>query len=1174
MNADQEQESDITPKEGHTEGLSEDSRQDSPQDPSQDPSQDLSRDPHYAAFHEALHPLFEEMLPRLMEEVAASLRAPVEAWMGDLLSEIRVAGSAAPDRYSFSVGLMRERLQALRAILAGGDSGGDSGNDGRSGADSGSDSGEGGRSGGDSGLDSGEGGHLGVVNGLNLGAVCDGVVDRLLAEVQTLPGILQVPQAEERFVDEAADPLGLIARKAVKRVVRAVQKDRAWMQSVHVQEFVTDQLLRDPAWVEMLVAEALLPVADAVEFILTGEWPVREGTGEKLGANVGLGVRPGVSGLGAGDLGAGGAVASAGVSKGTNMGAGNSTGAGASRDAGSRPKSGDRANYGSHQPDPKLSATSDVKTMEPVLHDFRIGLFKEIVPRLEAARDYLQRTSEVEDAYGTQGTPRTLRMLQDLAVRAHAAIELADTVEEVKPEIRPEVSPAEFTTIRESLRKRFARFESAWERYFETQLADLTIEREIAAQGDEAAGLQQVILEKTRLFFRDFGYRPMEMGLSAVREKAELLRENGSGQLTQAIIDKTRNDLESLASDSMIEPFADVDTQEQVLGEIREEIGRLQLKMGRFTEVLTMAEERTVELPDARVKTTSLEWRALAARFLQERVLRQITPENQDLLTFVARLWEESEEGIRIADVNLMAALDARSIKGEEQTPREIATQGLERAVHHFETSIQTIRKKQDEYEKMVKVQLPGVLADLETLIRNRQYDRLEFQDKTLQMKAQALTFRDRVVKFSAIAADRITLAARFVGKRSSEISSRIRYLLGFTKKEALSTREKRDLTEYLAGVRIDPSLPFIYKRLFDYQYEIDRRFYVPPRRLFDLVAESYRDWNRHLETNLLIFGEKGSGKSTAIRFISDELFRDHTTVYLRFDQTFYRSEQLISRIAAALQIRDAGSGGSSGNGITTAEELIERIQRRKRRTVLVIEDLHNAFIRSMHGFEALRAFWTLMSSTKENLFWVVSTSRYSWNFFEKMSGASQYFSHIHDVGQLNSDQIREAILERHRSTGYRLEFVPGDAERNTRTFKKLLGDKEQSQTYLQESYFEKLSDVSEGNLSIAILIWLQSIRDFDRETFRIAPLEIIDMDKIEVPERNVMFLLAALVLHDRLNEEELAMALHQGVTECRLMATRLKSKGLLVEGKNGFQMNQLVYRQVIRLLKRRNVLH
>ncbi|MGA1465148.1 MAG: hypothetical protein ACO363_05385, partial [Balneolaceae bacterium] len=251
MNADQEQEPDITPKKGHTEGLPEDSRQDSPQDPSQDLSRDLSRDPHYAAFHEALHPLFEEMLPRLMEEVAASLRAPVEAWMGDLLSEIRVAGSAAPDRYSFSVGLMRERLPALRVILAGGDSG----------------------------LDSGDGGHFGVVNGLNLGAVCDGVVDRLLAEVRTLPGILQVPQAEERFVDEAADPLGLIARKAVKRVVRAVQKDRVWMQSVHVQEFVTDQLLRDPAWVEMLVAEALLPLADAVEFILTGEWPVREGTG-------------------------------------------------------------------------------------------------------------------------------------------------------------------------------------------------------------------------------------------------------------------------------------------------------------------------------------------------------------------------------------------------------------------------------------------------------------------------------------------------------------------------------------------------------------------------------------------------------------------------------------------------------------------------------------------------------------------------------------------------------------------------------------------------------------------------------------------------------------------------------------------------------------------------------
>lgn len=754
-------------------------------------------------------------------------------------------------------------------------------------------------------------------------------------------------------------------------------------------------------------------------------------------------------------------------------------------------------------------------------------------------------------------------MLKVIEESAHREIELADTVERVKPDINPKNLP----DVRADHQKRFEKFEAGWIRYLETQHADLMMEQEIAAQGDEADELQVVILQKTRLFFRDFGYRPIETGISVVREKMEQLAGDDAGALKQSTIDSTRDELHRAAADSILPPFDEQDQQQRVLDEIREEIGKLQLKMGRFTEKLTMAEERSIDLPGVRIKTTELEWRSLATRYLQERVLRQLTPENQDLMTFASQMKAEAEESLRIADVNLMAAIDVRRVKGEEQTPRDIATQGLDRAVSHLEQAIQTIRKKQDTYEEMVKMRLPQVLADLEALIRDRRYERLEFQDKTLQIKAQALSWRDRFVKLSAVAADYLTTGGRFAKSRWTEISNRARFLLGFSKKEALTSREKRDLTEYLAGVKIDPTLPFIYKRLFDYQFEIDRRFYIPPRGLFKRVSESYADWKNHLETNLLIFGEKGSGKSTAIRFISEDLFKEHQPVYLRFDETFFRADELLSRIAAVLKIQNAEE-------IHTTEDLIAAIHRKKKRSVIVIEDLHNAFIRSMHGFEALRAFWILMSATKENLFWVVSTSRYSWNFFEKMSGASQYFSHIHDVGQLSGEQIRDAVLARHRSTGYRLEFVPGEVERNTRTFKKLLGDSERSQRYLQESYFDKLADVSEGNLSIAIIIWLQSIRDFDREAFRIAPLEVVDVDKIEVPERNVLFLLAALVLHDRLNEEELAMALHQRVDESRLMATRLKSKGLLIQTGHGYQMNQLVYRQVIRLLKRRNIIH
>jgi len=86
--------------------------------------------------------------------------------------------------------------------------------------------------------------------------------------------------------------------------------------------------------------------------------------------------------------------------------------------------------------------------------------------------------------------------------------------------------------------------------------------------------------------------------------------------------------------------------------------------------------------------------------------------------------------------------------------------------------------------------------------------------------------------------------------------------------------------------------------------------------------------------------------------------------------------------------------------------------------------------------------------------------------------------------------------------------------------------------------------------------------------------LEVADVDRLEIPARNVLFTLSAFVIHDRLTSEEMAMALHQDVMESRLMLTRLKSKGIIFKNANGYQMNQLVYRQLIRLLKRRNIIH
>jgi len=166
---------------------------------------------------------------------------------------------------------------------------------------------------------------------------------------------------------------------------------------------------------------------------------------------------------------------------------------------------------------------------------------------------------------------------------------------------------------------------------------------------------------------------------------------------------------------------------------------------------------------------------------------------------------------------------------------------------------------------------------------------------------------------------------------------------------------------------------------------------------------------------------------------------------------------------------------------------------------------------------------------------------------------------------------IKRAILARYRATGYDLHFVENAVLKKKRTFRKRETDPQKHQ---EELFFEKLSKLAEGNLSIAIMFWLQSIKKIENNTFHIYPLEITNVDKLEVPSRDVLFTLASLVIHDRLTSSEMAMSLHQSEVQSRLMLTRLKSKGIIVELAESYSLNHLVYRQVVRLLKQRNIIH
>ena len=723
------------------------------------------------------------------------------------------------------------------------------------------------------------------------------------------------------------------------------------------------------------------------------------------------------------------------------------------------------------------------------------------------------------------------------------------------------------STVREYAdrqKSRFLSIDDAWRTYLKSQLADLRIQNEIALYGYLASKAQEEILKDTHIYFRDFGYLPMESGVSSTKEIIQTLNESRSKNLSNKLVEGLRNKLEKEVSDAILRPMQQPELQQKIMDRIRDQINDLQLQLVNFSEKIELAEDRKIILPKPEVKLDELKWQSLASRYIQEKALRNLSPEKKELIQFINQMAAEVGETIQIVDVNLMAALESKGVVDEDESPLEIAVSGLERALGLFEQSIKNVRDKQNEYESLVQEKLPEALHTLSNTMLSREYDKFELQDKALQVKERAMDWQQKFTRLSARGLDKAEIFWRFSLKKFKKINLVLVRFLGLGDGSLISTSEKRNLAEALSRAATDSDLPFIYKRLFDQEFEIDWRFYVPPDSLFTMAEKAYKEWGNTLEANVLLLGEKGSGKSTAIRLLTGKVFLNHDILQLSLEKTIYKEKELLDEFCRVFNFK----------AVDTQEELIEKINKRKSKSILIFENLHNAYVRNIHGFEALNAFWSIMSATKEKLFWVVSTSRYSWKFFEKMSGADQYFSHINAVDTLSREQLQKAILNRHKSTGYNLVFEPSPAIKNSRSFRKLLGDEEKTQEYLRDYYFTRLSNVAEGNLSIAIIFWLQSIKDYDDFSFKIAPLEVADVDRLEIPARNVLFTLSAFVIHDRLTAEEMAMALHQDVMESRLMLTRLKSKGIIFKNANGYQMNQLVYRQLIRLLKRRNIIH
>ncbi|MCC5934159.1 MAG: hypothetical protein JJU35_07895 [Balneolales bacterium] len=697
-----------------------------------------------------------------------------------------------------------------------------------------------------------------------------------------------------------------------------------------------------------------------------------------------------------------------------------------------------------------------------------------------------------------------------------------------------------------------------WQRCFNSVITDFRVELELVALESKLKGLEAQLLTLTHDFFRDACYVPVERAISLLTEQREILKEGAASAKVKAKIAAVQKAIQEglpAAGSEGQDDDEDAGAARAFTEQIRQLLSDASLFVQRFEEELTLAEARTLRFPDPEIRTDSFKWRKLITRFLQSKAFRPLDPAAHGFDVFIEKQRAELPEAAGIADTNLQAAVFAITEDGEAD-PLEIAETGLQRAINTLEANVAEIREKQGAWVKLVRTGPASAMKRLREVMRERTYDAFELQDKALLVQEGALNWKERGQRLAALAGDKFSLGFRYGRMRFVAAYAPLARFLGLEPPKTESTRERLNLTEYLIQNKTnDEKLPFIYQRLFRRSLQIEKRFYLDgPGNLGHLVT-GYQQWYKGIPWTMAIVGQKGSGKSTLIHFFKSQEALKTGLVHIDLAETIFEPAPMLRVISKAAGFSETD----------TLEALVEKFERSRKKRIIIFEGLQNLYLRNINGYEAIRQFWELISQTSKQVFWVVCCSRDAWYFFTRMFSADQFFSQVLRVDSLTPSQIEQGIMMRHRASGFEIEFTPSSEITKSRAFRKLLGDKKALQQYLQREYFEQLAEMADGNFSIAMIFWVNSISKTDANTITISPIEIADIDVLESPSREVQFTLASLVRHDVLTAEQLALALHQPLSEARLMLGRLAAKGLIVKVNEGYTINHLVYRQITR---------
>lgn len=363
---------------------------------------------------------------------------------------------------------------------------------------------------------------------------------------------------------------------------------------------------------------------------------------------------------------------------------------------------------------------------------------------------------------------------------------------------------------------------------------------------------------------------------------------------------------------------------------------------------------------------------------------------------------------------------------------------------------------------------------------------------------------------------------------------------------QASNNEKILDLVEKLVpGKEVLKALPYYYKNLFSGRSSIVDDFWISRDVEEAQFEKAIRRFQLSTKGGILLLGERNAGKTSLSRYVAKTHFKQDKIYHI-----FPLPGGSISKEDFRIQLM------KSTNLTTGINEILDTLPNG---SVVLIHDLELWWERSEKGLEIVKLILQLIHKFDYKCLFIINMNPFTYDLINGIIKLEHNFISIINCHPLNSEELKELVMRRHRSSGLKFRIDKKEEEKIT--------------DIRLARLFNKHFDQSDGNPGTVLYQWLSNIQKVSAGTLHIKAPKNIDLQPIENLDDDSLVVMVQLALHKRMPYKKLERVMNIDSHNCQSIVNTLIRSKLIEERAEGLLLiNPYVEPFIRKVLKRKGL--